>query len=90
LADQAPLPTPWWVPVLAALEKFIKDNWSGLAVILYNYEEQKVDSARQVEKTAELKEKLAENEIEIRKANAGKSALDLIDEQLGDGKSGSD
>jgi cell division protein FtsB len=90
LSDQTPVPSPWWVPVLAALEKFIKDNWSGLAVILYSYEEQKVDHAKQEEKTAELKEKLAENESEIRKANSGKSALDIIDEQLKRSKSGSD
>jgi hypothetical protein len=53
---------PWWISVLTWVETVIKDNWSGLAMILYGYEEKKIDAAKQEEKTAELKEKLAEDE----------------------------
>lgn len=80
-----PINPPWWTKILAALEKVIKDNWSGLAMILYNYEENKVGAAKQKQKTAELKEKLVENENEVLKANAGKSDLDIISESLGAG-----
>lgn len=72
---------PWWVSLLDWVEKFIKDNWSGLAVLLYDYEEQKVDAAKQELETAQLKEKLATDENEIRKSYAGKSATDIIDEE---------
>lgn len=77
-----PINPPWWTGILAALEIFIKDNWSGLAMILYGYEENKVGAAKQKQKTAELKEKLAENENEVLKANAGKSDLDVITESI--------
>lgn len=76
-------PTPWWQAFLDELEKFIKDNWSGLAVLLYDYEEQKIDAAKQNQKTAELKEKLAEDETKIREAAADKSDDAVISEQLG-------
>lgn len=74
---------PWWVTFLAWLEKTIKENWSGLAMIIYGYEEKKIDAAKQEQKTAELKEKLAEDEINTRKASSDKSDDDIIKEQLG-------
>jgi hypothetical protein len=74
---------PWWVTFLTWLEKTIKENWSGLAVIIYGYEEKKIDAAKQEQKTAELKEKLAEDEIKIRKDASTKSDDDIIKEQLG-------
>ena len=82
--------TPWWVVLLAAIEKFIKDNWSGLAVILYGYEKQKVDAAKQNQQTAELKEKLIEDENKILKVDSGKSDDDIIREQLERDESESD
>jgi hypothetical protein len=75
-------PQNWWVAFLEWLEKVIKENWSGLAVLFYSYEEKKIDSAKQEEKTAELKEKMAENENAIREDAASKSDDDIIAEQL--------
>lgn len=72
-----------WLAFLDWLEKLIKDNWSGLAVLLYSYEEKKIDAAKQEQKTAQLKEKLAEDENVIRKDAAGKSDDDIINEELG-------
>lgn len=77
------IPQPWWIVLLEWIEKTIVQNWSGLAVLLYGYEEKKIDAAKQEEKTAELKEKLAEDEIAIRKAASVKSDDDVISEQLG-------
>lgn len=71
-----------WLAFLEWLEKVIKENWSGLAVLLYGYEEKKIDAAKQVQKTAELKEKLAVDETNIRKADSLKSDDDIISEQL--------
>jgi hypothetical protein len=90
MADPTPqLPDlkPWWVTLLDWVEKFIKDNWSGLAVMLYDYEEKKVDTAKQELQTAQLKEKLATDENEIRKNAGNESATDIINEELGKPKS---
>lgn len=86
MADPTEL-KPWYIQLADWLEQFIKDNWSGLAVILYDYEEKKVDTAKQAQLNAELKEKLATDENEIRKADALKSADDIIREELGRPKS---
>jgi hypothetical protein len=74
---------PWWVVFLAWVEKTIKENWSGIAVLIYGYEEKKIDTAKQEQKTAELKEKLAEDESNIRRDASTKSDDDIIREQLG-------
>lgn len=76
-----------WLAFLEWIEKLIKDNWSGLAVLLYGYEEKKIDAAKQVQKTAELKEKLAEDENQIRKDAALESDDDIINSSLGKPKS---
>ncbi len=76
---------PWWVAFLAWVEKVIKENWSGIAVLIYGYEEKKIDAAKQEQKTAELKEKLAEDESKIRRDASTKSDDDIINEQLGVG-----
>lgn len=73
---------PWWVNALQWIEDFIKRNWSGLAVLLYDYEQKKLDAAQQQTKDAELKEKLAEDENAIRKDAASKSSADIIRESL--------
>jgi hypothetical protein len=72
-----------WLVFLDWLEKIIKENWSGFAALLYGYEEKKIDAAKQEQKTAELKEKLAEDENTIRKNASGKSSDDIIRESLG-------
>jgi hypothetical protein len=77
------MPVNPWVAFFEWLEKFLKDNWSGLAVMLYGYEEKKVDAAKQEQKTALLKESLAENETNIRKEFADKSDDAIIESELG-------
>ena len=72
-----------WLAFLDWLEKIIKENWSGLAVILYGYEEKKIDAAKQEQKTAELKEKLATDENTIRKNDSDRSDDSVIGEELG-------
>jgi hypothetical protein len=72
-----------WLAFLDWLEKVIKENWSGLAVLLYGYEEKKIDAAKQEQKTAELKEKLAEDENAIREAVSCKSDDDIISDSIG-------
>jgi hypothetical protein len=72
-----------WLAFLEWLEKFLKENWSGLAVLLYDYEEKKIDAAKQEQITAQLNEKLATDENTIRKAASVKSDDDIIREQLG-------
>ena len=76
-----------WLAFLEWLDKLIKDNWSGLAVMLYGYEEKKIDAAKQEQKTAALKENLAEDEIAIRKASSDESPIDIINDELGKPKS---
>lgn len=80
-------PNPW-VAFLTWFEKFLKDNWSGIAVLFYGYEEKKIDAAKQVQKTATLMEKLATDENTIRKVDSLKSDDDIIREQLGLGPDG--
>lgn len=75
-------PTNSWLNFLTWLENLIKDNWSGLAVLLYDYEEKKIDAAKQMQKTAELNEKLAVDETTIRKADALLSDDDIIANEL--------
>jgi phosphoglucomutase len=73
----------WWIVFLTWLKNFIKKNWSGLAVMFYDYEEKKIDAAKQEQKTAELKEKLAQDETNIRKTDSLKSDDDIIKDELG-------
>ena len=80
---------PWWITALQRIVDFIKKNWSGLAVLGYEYEEGKVDAAKQSEDQAKLEAKLATDEVNIRKADADKSDDDIIAEQLERDKSGS-
>lgn len=75
-------PIPWWVTFLEWLETTVKKNWSGLAVLFYEYEADKIDAAKQAQKSAELNQKMAENEITIRKDAATKSVDDIIDDTL--------
>jgi hypothetical protein len=87
MADPIPPVSPW-IAILQWIEKTIKDNWSGLAVILYGYEEKKIDAAKQQQKTAQLQEKLAEDENTIRKDASSKSDLDIISDELGTDSNG--
>lgn len=69
---------PWYINILEWIEQAVKNNWPALGLLLWGVEEKRVDSAKQAEKTAELKEKLVENENEILKDNAGLSDDDII------------
>jgi hypothetical protein len=75
-----PIPDPWWVTLINLIKKFIEDNWSGLAMILWGYEEKKIEGAKQAQKTAELDKALAEDEVKIRRIYSGKSDTDILKE----------
>jgi hypothetical protein len=73
----------WLTNLLQILQKFIEDNWSGLAVLLWNYEEQKIDTVEQQQKTEQLKATLVQNENDTLKEFASKPDDDVIDTIVG-------
>lgn len=74
----ADLPKTPLVQVLEWLEQFLRNNWSGLAVLLWGYEERKVDAAKQAQADAVLKQKEAENESAVLKKYDGMSDADVL------------
>jgi hypothetical protein len=78
-----PVPQSPWIVFLTWLERVVKENWSGLAMILWGYEEKKVEGAKQETETAKLNEALVENENQVLKEFAGKSDSDIL-HQFGD------
>lgn len=80
MSDVTPPTKPWYIALLEWLAQTVKDNWSGLAVLLWTHEEKKVEGAKQDLKTAQLQQTEAQNENKILKEYAGKSDADILDE----------
>jgi hypothetical protein len=49
-------------------------------MVLWDYEEKKIDGAKTQQQTAELDRDLAKNEAEIRRTYSGKSDADILKE----------
>lgn len=69
-----------FLDAIQALFQTLKDNWSGIAAFFLQYEERKIDSAKQAQKTAELQLEEAQNEAAIRKKYDGLDDNTVISE----------
>lgn len=73
------------VSLLQDIVTFAEKNWSGLAVLFWNYEERKIDERRSNEERLELEKKTLQNELDTRKKYADMPSSDIVRHFAGSG-----
>ena len=75
----------WLTDLLGIIQKFIEDNWSGLAVLLWGYEEGKIAKEQSATRELQTELQIEKNHEAVDEKYSGVADVDVVRDAITQG-----